>query len=150
MTFRRVPAILPAASAALASALFAPWASAQGAAQGAGQDAAQPLLPSLLQTTLALVFILAIIWAAAWLLRRASPLAMRQGSLLRLIASLPVGQRERVVIVEVGDEWLVLGVSAGNVTKLSTLPKQAQADAPAVAQSFQRLLARARGERPAS
>jgi flagellar protein FliO/FliZ len=35
-----------------------------------------------------------------------------------------VGQRERVVVVEIGDDWLVLGVAAGQVRALHTLPAQ--------------------------
>jgi flagellar protein FliO/FliZ len=37
------------------------------------------------------------------------------------VASTPVGQRERVVIVEVDDRWLVLGVGGGQVTKLDSM-----------------------------
>jgi flagellar protein FliO/FliZ len=107
------------------------------------------LVPSLVQTTLGLALVVGLIWGIAWLIRRVSPAATRSGSLLRMVATLAVGQRERVVVVEIGDQWLVLGVSAGGVEPLSTLPKGTLPDTPPAA-SFGRLLARARGTPPAA
>jgi len=40
------------------------------------------------------------------------------------VSSVMVGQRERVVVVEIGGQWLVLGVAAGQVRALHTLPAQ--------------------------
>ncbi len=50
--------------------------------------------------------------------------------MLRVIAGAAVGQRERVVVVEVGSTWLVLGVAPGSVTALHQMPHIAL-DAPA-------------------
>ncbi|MNN99031.1 Flagellar protein FliO [compost metagenome] len=44
-----------------------------------------------------------------------------------------LGPRERVVIVEVADTWLVLGVAPGQVSKLHELPAPAAEVAPAAA-----------------
>ena len=41
-----------------------------------------------------------------------------------------VGQRERVVVVEVGGSWLVLGVAPGQVRALHTLPAQTPLETP--------------------
>jgi flagellar protein FliO/FliZ len=35
-----------------------------------------------------------------------------------------VGGRERVLIVEAGDQWIVLGVAPGRVNALATMPRQ--------------------------
>ena len=122
-------------------AVAATWTTAAAAAEA---DSGPGLLPSLLQTTFGLVLVLGLIWGAAWMIRRVSPAAARPGALLRTVATLAVGQRERVVVVEIGDQWLVLGVSAGGIRKLATLAKGALPEAPHPA-SFGRLLARARG-----
>lgn len=56
----------------------------------------------------------------------AAPLRIGQGSdgsALKVVASAAVGPRENVVIVEVGDEWLVVGVAPGNVRLLQTRPR---------------------------
>jgi len=42
-----------------------------------------------------------------------------------------VGQRERVVVVEIGESWLVLGVAAGQVRALHTMPAGKLPNAPA-------------------
>lgn len=68
--------------------------------------------------------ILLLILCAAWLVRRLgfAPQA-RNNKLLNVRASCQVGQRERVVIVEVDNTWLVLGVTAQQVTQLHTLAR---------------------------
>jgi flagellar protein FliO/FliZ len=121
-------------------------AAAPATALAAGADAGPGAMQSLWQTTLGLALVLALIWAAAWAIRRVSPTAARPNSLLRHVATLAVGQRERVVVVEVGDEWLVLGVTANSVSALTSLPRGVLPGAPA-APAFARLFARAK-ERP--
>ncbi|MHB1061000.1 MAG: flagellar biosynthetic protein FliO, partial [Thiobacillus sp.] len=41
-----------------------------------------------------------------------------------------VGARERVVVVEVDNTWLLLGVGGGNVRLLHTLPRPADSNIP--------------------
>jgi flagellar protein FliO/FliZ len=45
--------------------------------------------------------------------------------LLKVVASTTLGPRERVVVVEIADSWLVLGVTAAAVSTLERLPKRA-------------------------
>lgn len=73
------------------------------------------------KTAMSLLVVIAIILFCAWLLKRIGPNRRAGAQHLRVVASTPVGQRERVVIVEVQDRWLVLGVGGGQVTKLDTL-----------------------------
>lgn len=70
----------------------------------------------------ALLVILAIIFLVAWLVRRVGPVAGGATQYLKVIAAKAVGTRERVVIVEVEGTWLVLGVTAGGISKLHELP----------------------------
>lgn len=73
------------------------------------------------KTAMSLLIVVAIILACAWLLKRIGPNRRAGTQHLRVVASTPVGQRERVVIVEVDDRWLVLGVGGGQVTKLDSM-----------------------------
>lgn len=111
----------------------------------ASVPAAEPSLAgSMLQVFLVLVFVLGLIVAAAWLMRRFSLLPTAAGGHLRVVSGVMVGQRERVVIVEVRDQWLVLGVTAQNVNLLSSLPKPEDASAlPSGAPPFAEWLGRA-------
>jgi flagellar protein FliO/FliZ len=118
-----------------------------GSAAAAGEAAPAPmdLAPSLVQMTLGLAFVVALIYAATWLLRRVQP-GGRTSSLLKIVGSLSVGQRERVVVIECGDQWLVVGVATGGLRTLHAMPK-GELPAPAGAPSFAGLLAAARGSK---
>jgi flagellar protein FliO/FliZ len=95
-----------------------------------------------LQAFLALVLIVALIGAAAWIARRAGPLATPRGP-LRVVASQAVGTRERVVVLELGDDWLVVGVAPGQVSALDKQPRR-ELPPPARPAPFSALFERAR------
>lgn len=78
---------------------------------------------SLLQVFIGLVAVLLLIAGAAWLAKRLGVTQVGGSSLLRIVSSTSVGTRERVVVVEVGESWLVVGVAPGSVNALMTLPK---------------------------
>jgi flagellar protein FliO/FliZ len=102
---------------------------------------------SMLGSLAAFIAILILIPAVLWLLKR-TPMgvAASQGH-MRLVATLPLAPNQRIVTVEVGQgderKWLVLGVTAGGITTLHTLPPQGEAPTlPQHALSFAQLLAR--------
>lgn len=86
--------------------------------------------PSLTPLLLGLVFVLALIPAAAWVLRRAGLARPASASGLRVVAQLPLGPRERLLIVEAGDRRWLLGLSAAGIQRLGTLPPGTGADDP--------------------
>jgi flagellar protein FliO/FliZ len=107
-----------------------------------------PSAGSLVQATLGLALVLVLILAIAWIAKRVAPGALRgAGVPLTIVASQAVGQRERVVVVEVADQWLVLGVAPGRVSALSTLPKGELATPSATSAPFAAALSRALGRR---
>ena len=81
---------------------------------------------SLVQAGFGLLVVLALVYACAWVVRRLGlPMAGGGGhSLLKVVASAAVGQRERVVVVQVGADRLVLGVAAGSVRHLHTMRRE--------------------------
>jgi flagellar protein FliO/FliZ len=87
----------------------------------------QGALSSLALSTIAVV---AVVVFAAWLLKRVAPQRYVRNNMLHVVAGTAVGQRERVVIVEIGATWLVLGVAPGNVRTLHEMPRM---DTPAAA-----------------
>lgn len=102
---------------------------------------------SLVQAVLGLGIVLALIWGAAWLLRRLQPTIARQQGALKVVGSQSVGQRERIVVIEIAEQWLVVGVAPGSVNALTTLPKGTLPEPAAPSATFATLLARARGAR---
>jgi len=90
------------------------------------------------QMLLGLLLVLAAIVGAAWLARRFMPRHPAAGNALRIVAGAAVGQREHVVVIEIGSTWVVVGVAPGSVRALHTLPRvdtPAQAAGPIAAQS---------------
>ncbi|MEC5162267.1 MULTISPECIES: flagellar biosynthetic protein FliO [unclassified Janthinobacterium] len=86
---------------------------------------------SLLQTILALLFVLALLGGLAWFMKRFGPKVAGGNSRLRLLSSMSLGGRERVMLIEVGDQWIVVGASPGRVNALATMPRQDDASATA-------------------
>jgi flagellar protein FliO/FliZ len=96
------------------------------AAETAATSLQTPSTPAgMLQVGLGLVIVLGLILGAGWLLRRINPTA-RSGSLIKVISAASVGQKERVVLVELNGSWLLLGVAPGQVNLLQSLPKAPQ------------------------
>ena len=85
----------------------------------------------LLQAGFGLTVVIGLIFLFAWLARRFGLQPSGNGRLLKIVSSAMVGQRERVVVVEIGESWLVLGVAAGQVRALHTMPAGKLPDAPA-------------------
>lgn len=80
---------------------------------------------SVLHMFLALLLVLAVIGVIAWLLKRIGIGAGNQSNLIKVVAAAAVGQRERIVIIEIANAWLVLGVASGNINLLHQMEKMA-------------------------
>jgi len=78
---------------------------------------------SVLQVIVSLLLVLAAVVMVAWVLKRINLPQQGAGNALKVISGVAVGQRERVVLVEVNDTWLVVGVAPGQVNALHTMPK---------------------------
>ena len=108
------------------------------------QPSAVPGSP-LLQVSGALLGIIAFILIVAGLAGKAAG-----GRGLKLAASTSLGPRERVVIVEVEDARLVLGVTASQISLLHTLPpapvsEESRAEVPPDFQSVMKSLLKRSG-----
>lgn len=78
----------------------------------------------LLQIVAALGVVIAVMLAMAWFMKRVGGLSPLHRLPMKVISAVSLGNRERVVVVEVADQWLVLGVTTQQITMLSSLPKQ--------------------------
>jgi flagellar protein FliO/FliZ len=101
--------------------------------------------PSLVPMIVALVFVLALVPVAMWLLKRLGAVQPAASAGLRVVAQLPLGPRERIVVVEAGERWLLLGVTAASINRVGTLPKGDAEALQAAPSSFVALLNAARG-----
>lgn len=75
----------------------------------------------LAQMTIGLLVVLLAIGAAAWALRRFGRLQSSASGALRILGGLSLGPRERVVLMQVGETQLLLGIAPGRVQTLHVL-----------------------------
>lgn len=77
--------------------------------------------PRLLQWLLSLLFVLALIYAAAWYMKKMQGFGTLAGQRMKVISALSVGSRERVVLIQVGDTQMLVGVAPGRVNYIKDL-----------------------------
>lgn len=78
---------------------------------------------SIVQIIFSLLLVLVAIVLVAWLLKRMNLAQQGSGNLLKVLGSVAVGQRERIVLVEVNDTCLVVGIGPGQIRTLHTFQK---------------------------
>jgi len=78
-------------------------------------------MPTLLQVVSALAIVLTLIAGSSWLLRKLHSKTLGRGQLIHIEAAVSVGTRERVVLIEIGGEWLLIGVATGSINTLLRL-----------------------------
>jgi flagellar protein FliO/FliZ len=75
----------------------------------------------LVQLVLGLMFVLVCIVALAWLAKRINRFQSTTDGSLQVLGGISMGARERVVLVQVGETQLLLGVSPGRINMLHQL-----------------------------
>ncbi|MCP2225431.1 MULTISPECIES: flagellar biosynthetic protein FliO [Pseudomonas] len=97
------------------------------AAEPVATAAAAPAVSSgvagqLTQLVFGLLLVLGLIFFLAWLLRRvqqAGPAG--KGQVIEIVGSRALGPRDRLMLVQVGNEQILLGLSPGTITALHVL-----------------------------
>ena len=88
--------------------------------------ATQTAYSSILQMMLGLGIVLVLIAVMAWLLKKFIVTQGASTGNLRVISAVAIGTKERVILVDVGETRLVLGVAPGYIVRLLKLPKPPQ------------------------
>jgi flagellar protein FliO/FliZ len=116
--------------AAGALAALAPGAAAQDATGSLGVNT------GLLQVTLNLLLVLAAIVLLAWLFRRVQGFGQPAAGSIRVAATLPLGPKERILLLEIGSEQILVGASAAGLRTLHVLAEPVATTAPEGTASF--------------
>src|SRR5699024_10915803 len=82
-----------------------------------------PVTGQLLQLVLGLMLVIGLIFLLAWVVRRVQQTLPVKGSnqAISLIATQALGPRDRLVLVQVGQEQVLLGLTPGTITPLHVL-----------------------------
>ncbi len=78
----------------------------------------------LLQIFLGLIAVLTLMGVAAWFFKKIGPVNTGNKIPVKIVGGVSVGNRERIMVVEVADQWIVVGVTANQINTLSTMPRQ--------------------------
>ncbi len=70
---------------------------------------------------LSLGLVVAIIIALAWLVRRFKILPQQNHNMIKVISTLSLGPRDRLALIQVGKEQLLIAISPGKIAKLHHL-----------------------------
>ncbi len=110
-------------------------------AQGAPVAESPMSSESLLRLILGLAFIVALIFILAKFMTRFNVTQGGSNGVLKIIAGMPTGARDRIVLLQVGEEQILVGLTPGRIEKLHTLavPVETNEEA-AVSGSFARKL----------
>ncbi len=89
-----------------------------------GQNASDLLaVDSLLRVSGGLLLVLLMMVLVFWLMKRAQVFKGGLHSELKVLGAISVGQREKLVLAQVGDAQILLGVAPGRVNKIHVLDK---------------------------
>lgn len=91
------------------------------AGRGAGLPTDPMAAANLVQLVIGLILVLGLIGVSTWLLRRFNRFQAAAGGQMKILGGLSMGTRERVVLVQVGKQQLLLGVAPGRVQTLHVL-----------------------------
>jgi flagellar protein FliO/FliZ len=86
------------------------------------------VISSILAVVIALAFVLGLAWGTIWLLKKFQDRQMGvtnggdDEKPIRFLRSMPLGQRERVALIEVRGETMLVGVTTGSITLLARWP----------------------------
>lgn len=121
-----------AARLLLAMAALPAWAAETQSIKA--QAAVSPTM-GMLQVFGGLLLVLLVVAGLAWALKRFGVNQQNAAGIMKIIGGVAVGQRERVVLIEVGATWLVVGVAPGQVRALHSMPRTENISKPRVTPS---------------
>lgn len=103
---------------------------AMALAEGATSPFAGGGAAYLAQLVVGLIVVLVAIVVLAFFMRRITGVQSRLGSEFRVVSGISLGARERMLLVQVGDKQLLVGVAPGRVQTLHVLDEPIATDLP--------------------
>jgi len=100
-------------------------------ALASGAASANPVVGAreIANTGFSLLLVVAAIMALAWVYSRMQGARARNSGVIQVLAAQPLGAKERVMLVDVAGQHLVIGVTASQIQTLHVLDKPVVLDA---------------------
>jgi flagellar protein FliO/FliZ len=110
--------------------LLLAWPRIGFAANQGGALGAESAVTGAAQVVTGLLAVVALILVGAWMLRRFGRFSVGAEGSMKVLGGISVGTRERVVLVQVGETQLLLGIAPGRVQTLHVLDNPIAMSAP--------------------
>ena len=104
----------------------------------------------LAQLVIGLLLVIGLIFLLAWMMRRVQRLGPNNGKVIKIVATQALSPRDRLVLVQVGEEQVLLGLTPGRITPLHVMRQpvhaaESEAAQPEFAQRLLELLNKDKG-----
>ncbi|SHM99580.1 flagellar biosynthetic protein FliO [Phytopseudomonas punonensis] len=96
----------------------------------------------LAQLVIGLLLVIGLIFLLAWMARRVQRLGPNNGKVIKIVATQALSPRDRLVLVQVGNEQVLLGLTPGRINSLHVMsePVHLPDGEPASTEFSQRLM----------
>jgi len=103
---------------------------------------------SIIKVSGGLLLVIVAIFGSAWFYRRFGHFSPVANDALKVIGGLTIGQKEKIVLLQVGEEQVLVGVAPGNIQKLHVLtaPIKLKSEVESVQKPFSDQLGEALGK----
>lgn len=85
-----------------------------------------------LSSFLFLALIVMLIFLLAWLFKRSGLSPTSGNQIIKIVSAIPLGQKEKIALIEVGNQQVLVGISPGNIQKLLILDSPVKVDEKAL------------------
>jgi flagellar protein FliO/FliZ len=97
---------------------------APGQATDKGPLVTNPIgIGNFMQMAFGLLIVIGAILAMTWIIRRMGYVQARVSGAMKILGGISLGQRERVVLMQIGEQQVVVGITPGNIRTLLVLDK---------------------------
>lgn len=80
----------------------------------------------ILEMMVGLIFVVILIFGLAWLYKRLGTNALGLNNVIKVIAAMSLGNRDRIALIEVGEKQMLIGISPGRISTLHVFDEQVE------------------------
>lgn len=92
----------------------------------AAENATSTHATSIFQISLGLIVVIGFVIFMGWMVKKFNLQPLQSQAVAKIVGGVSVGQREKVIVVEIADQWIIVGVAPGRVNGLATMDKNTE------------------------
>lgn len=80
--------------------------------------------PNMTRMVISLIVVIGILIMLAVVFKKFGLTRLQSNLPFKIIGAMNVGTNQRIMVIEVGEEWVVLGVTPQQISKITSMPRQ--------------------------